>query len=178
MPPRVPPTVETPRLLLRGWSCSDLQAHAEMCADPVAMRYIGNGEVLDRAQSWREIAMHLGHWMLRGYGQWALERREDGVWLGQAGLWNPPGWPGLEVGWRLARQAWGEGYATEAGRAAIEWAWTTLDAEELISVIQPGNAASIRVAERLGMQRLRTSVLKGQDVVILGLHRPPSVTRS
>ena len=179
VPPRVPP-----RSKRRDSCCGDgvaaiCNVTRRLCADPVAMRYIGNGEVLDRAQSWREIAMHLGDWMLRGYGQWALERREDGVWLGQAGLWNPPGWPGLEVGLgRLARQAWGEGYATEAGRAAIEWAWTTLDAEELISVIQPGNAASIRVAERLGMQRLRTSVLKGQDVVILGLHRPPSVTRS
>ena len=85
----------------------------------------------------------------------ALERKEDGAWLGQAGFWNPPGWPGLEVGWKLVRDAWGRGYATEAGQAAIEWAWGNLDAAELISVIQPGNAASIRVAEQLGMQRLR-----------------------
>jgi len=116
--------------------------------------------------------MHVGHWMLRGYGQWALERKEDGVWLGQAGFWNPPGWPGLEVGWRLARHAWGEGHATEAGQAAIEWAWRNLDAPELISVIQPGNAASIRVAERLGMQQLRETTLKGQNVVIFGIDRP------
>jgi RimJ/RimL family protein N-acetyltransferase len=172
MLPRTPPTVKTSRLLLRGWSRRDLKAHAEMSADPVAMRYIGDGKVLDQGQSWREIAMHVGHWVLRGYGQWALERREDGVWLGQAGLWNPPGWPGLEVGWKLARHAWGEGYATEAGQAAIEWAWCNLDAPELISVIQPDNAASIRVAERLGMQRLLETTLKEQDVVIFGINRP------
>jgi len=142
-----------------------------MCADPVAMRYIGNGNVLDPGQSWREVAMHLGHWMLRGYGQWALERKEDGAWVGQAGLWNPPGWPGLEVGWRLAREAWGEGYATEAGRAAIEWAWKTLDVNDLISVIQPGNVASILVAERLGLSRLREDQVKGQDVLIFGISR-------
>lgn len=172
MSPQTPPTIETPRLLLRAWSRRDLKAHAEMCADPLAMQYIGSGTTLDSAQSWREIAMHIGHWMLRGYGQWALERKEDGVWLGQAGLWNPPGWPGLEVGWRLTRQVWGEGYATEAGQAAIEWAWRTIDTKELISVIQPDNAASARVAEKLGMRRLRESTVKGQDVVIFGIARP------
>lgn len=172
MSPRVPPTLETPRLLLRGWSLSDLEPHAQMCADPMAMQHIGDGNVFDRDQSWREVAMHIGHWALRGYGQWALERREDGAWVGQAGLWNPPGWPGLEVGWRLARRTWGEGFATEAARAAIEWAWETLNTDELISVIQPGNAASIRVAERLGMRRLRRSTVKGQAVVIFGIQRP------
>lgn len=143
-----------------------------MSADPEVMRYIGDGGVLDQGQSWREIAMHIGHWVLRGYGQWAVERKEDGASIGRAGLWNPPGWPGLEVGWKLARHAWGRGYATEAGQAAIEWAWHTLDAEELISVIQPDNAASIRVAERLGMRPLRESTVKGQAVVIHGIARP------
>lgn len=143
-----------------------------MSADPEVMRYIGNGQVLDPAQSWGEIAMHIGHWALRGYGQWALERKEDGASIGRAGLWNPPGWPGLEVGWKLARHAWGQGYATEAGQAAIEWTWSSLDARELISVIQPGNTASIRVAERLEMRQLRESTLKGQAVVIFGIDRP------
>lgn len=143
-----------------------------MSADPEVMRYIGDGRVLDTGQSWREAATHIGHWALRGYGQWALERREDGASIGRAGLWNPPGWPGLEVGWKLARHAWGQGYATEAGGAAIEWAWGNLDAQRLISLIQPANAASIRVAERLGMKRLRESTLSGQDVVIFGIDRP------
>lgn len=115
--------------------------------------------------------MHIGHWLLRGYGQWALERREDGAPLGRAGLWNPPGWPGLEVGWKLARNAWGQGYATEAGAATIEWAWATLDAPRLISIIQPDNARSIRVAERLGMRRLEQTTLRGQEVVIFGIER-------
>jgi RimJ/RimL family protein N-acetyltransferase len=66
----------------------------------------------------------------------------------------------------------GEGYATEAGQAAIEWAWRNVDAPELISVIQPGNAASIGVAERLGTKRLRETTLKGQDVAIFGIDRP------
>ncbi len=142
-----------------------------MSGDPEVMRFISDGKVLDRGQSWREIAMHIGHWALRGYGQWALERREDGVPLGRAGLWNPPGWPGLEVGWKLARHAWGQGYATEAGRAAMEWTWATLDAQSLISIIQPGNERSIRVAERLGMRRLEETTLGGQAVMIFGIDR-------
>ena len=172
MNPRTPPALETSRLLLRGWRARDLKPHAEIYADPEVMRYIGDGRVLDRDQSWRQVAMHIGHWALRGYGQWALERKEDGASLGRAGLWNPPGWPGLEVGWMLARHAWGQGYATEAGQAAIDWAWRTLDAPRLISVIQPGNAASIRVAERLGLRRLRESTVKGQDALIFSIDRP------
>lgn len=169
---RTPPRLETQRLILRGWQRRDLEPHAEMSADPEVMRFIGDGRVLDRGQSWREVAMHIGHWALRGYGQWALERKEDGASLGRAGLWNPPGWPGLEVGWKLARDAWGQGYATEAGEAAIEWAWATLDSDRLISLIQPGNERSIRVAERLGMRREEATTVQGQTAVIFAIDRP------
>jgi RimJ/RimL family protein N-acetyltransferase len=167
-----PPRLETPRLLLREWLPRDLDPHAEMSSDPEVMRYIGDGSVLDRGQSWREVATHIGHWELRGYGQWAIERTEDGASIGRAGLWFPAGWPGIEVGWKLARDAWGNGYATEAGRAAIEWAWEALDLPELISLIQPRNVASIRVAERLGMHRQRESIVDGQDALVYAIERP------
>ncbi|MGC1852099.1 MAG: GNAT family N-acetyltransferase [Solirubrobacterales bacterium] len=169
---RTPPVLETPRLILRGWQPRDLEPHAEMSADPEVMRYIGDGRVLDGGQSWREVAMHIGHWALRGYGQWALERKGDGASLGRAGLWNPPGWPGLEVGWKLAREAWGQGYATEAGEAAIEWTWATLDADRLISLIQSGNERSIRVAERLGMRREGETTVQGQLASVFAVERP------
>jgi len=143
-----------------------------MVADPEVMRFIGDGQTLDRGQSWRQVATHIGHWALRGYGQWALERREDGQFLGRAGLWNPPGWPGLEVGWKLARDAWGQGYASEAGGAAIEWAWATLECNQLISLIQPENARSIRVAKRLGMRELRETSVHGQAAVVFAVNRP------
>lgn len=172
MGPRTPPTLETPRLLLRGWRRRDFSAHSEISADPEVMRYLGDGQVHDRGKVAGEIGVHIAHWALRGYGQWALERKEDGASIGRAGLWNPPRWPGLEVGWKLARDAWGKGYATEAGRAAIEWTWHALDVEELISIIHRDNAASIRVAERLGMRPLRERTFKGHDVVIYGISRP------
>jgi RimJ/RimL family protein N-acetyltransferase len=157
---------------MRGWRVRDRRAHAAMSADPEVMRYLGDGLPHSRWRSLREIPMNVAHWALRGYGQWALERREDGASIGRAGLWNPPGWPGLEVGWKLERAAWGHGYATEAGSAAIEWAWHNLDTPELISIIHPENLASMRVAERLGLRPLRESTLKGNDVVIFGIARP------
>ena len=82
----------TPRLLLRTPRLSDLDGWAEFSADAQAMRFLG-GPVA-REQVWRHIALLIGHWHLRGYGQWVLERREDGRFVGRAGLWRPEGWPG------------------------------------------------------------------------------------
>jgi len=175
------PRIETARLLLREWREDDLDAFAAMSADPDVMSYLGG--VLDRDESWRRIALHTGHWTLRGYGNWAVERKADGVLIGRVGLWNPEGWPGLEIGWKLARHAWGNGYASEAASAAMDWAWTELGAPRLISIIDPGNVASRRVAERLGMRRLREEtfsggVLDGLTVLIFGIEAasatPPS----
>ena len=73
--------------------------------------------------------------------------------MGRIGLWNPKGWPGLEVGWLLARSRWGEGLATEGGRRALAWAFDMLAADHVISLIRPENVASIRVAEKLGESR-------------------------
>jgi RimJ/RimL family protein N-acetyltransferase len=164
------PVLHTERLLLRGWRPPDFEAHAEMCADPEVQRFLGGP--LDRAESWRSMALSVGHWVLRGYGNWVLERRSDGRVVGRAGLWYPEGWFGIEVTWKLARDAWGHGYATEAARATLDWAWPTLDTDILISVIDPANTASMRVAERIGMRRLREDEAFGKTIVILGIDRP------
>src|SRR5215470_13677785 len=118
-------TLGTERLSLRMFRESDLDAYAGMCADPEVMRYPAR-KPMTRAEAWRNMAMVLGHWQLRGYGLWAVEDRESGLLAGRAGLWRPEGWPGLEVGWTLRREFWGRGYATEAGRAALDHAVTTL----------------------------------------------------
>jgi len=166
------PTLTTDRLTLRGWRDEDLDDYAEITADPEVMRFMDG--VIDRAQTWREMAVFAGHWALRGYGIWVVER--EGALIGRIGLWQPDGWPGLEVGWLLGREAWGRGYATEAARASIEFAWGELRADRLISLIDPENVASQRVAERLGMRPHGDHYsLRGHPLVIHELTRvaPP-----
>jgi RimJ/RimL family protein N-acetyltransferase len=159
-------TIGTERLKLRPFVEADLDAYAQMCADPETMRYIGVGATLSRSDAWRSMAMFLGHWQLRGYGMWAVEDKRTGTFLGRIGLHNPEGWPELEVGWLLDRAHWGRGLATEGGRAAMTFAFDRLNLERISSVIHPQNAASIRVAEKLGMRRERTTQINGVDVVI------------
>src|SRR4051812_28261601 len=143
-----PPRLVTERLLLREFRADDIGPDLEQVQDPEVQRFLGG--VRTPYEAFRTLATHAGHWTLRGFGQWAVQRIEDGRFVGRVGLWEPPGWPGPEVGWRLARDTWGQGYATEAARAAIGWAWTALDLDRLSSMIVPGNAASQRVAQRLG----------------------------
>src|SRR6266511_4421164 len=96
-------TLETDRLTLRMLREADIDAYAEMCADPEVMRYIGDGQPLIRPMAWRNLAMMVGHWSLRGYGLWAAQERSSGVLVGRIGFWNPEGWPGFELGWMLRR---------------------------------------------------------------------------
>jgi RimJ/RimL family protein N-acetyltransferase len=172
----VVPELETERLRLRALRADDLDAYARMYADPEVMRFLEQGAPLDRAAAFRSMALHLGHWQLRGYGQWALEDRGTGQFIGRAGLWQPEGWPGLEIGWILGRDAWGHGYATEAGQAAIDYAFDVLHAGEIISLIRPENTGSIRVAERLGETYQRDVELLGDVACVYG--KPRSASRA
>ncbi|MEM7725968.1 MAG: GNAT family N-acetyltransferase [Cyanobacteria bacterium P01_A01_bin.45] len=144
------PIIETERLILRSFREEDLNPYAQMSADEEVMRYIGNGKTLSRAESWRSIAVIIGHWYLRGYGLWAVEERESGEMIGRIGCWKPEGWIDFEVGWTLRRSFWGKGYATEGGFASIKYAFEELGKKKVISLIRPNNFASIRVAEKLG----------------------------
>lgn len=166
------PELETERLRLRALRIDDLDAYAGMYAEPDVMRFLEGGAPLDRAAAFRSMALHLGHWQLRGFGQWALEERVTGTFVGRAGLWQPDGWPGLEVGWILDRAAWGRGYATEAGGAAMDFAFDVLHADEVISLIRPGNESSIRLAERLGESYQRTVQLLGSESRLYSRQRP------
>ena len=169
--PLVPLTLETERLVLRQVREDDLDAYARMMADPEIRRFM-DGRAIGRDEAWREIAAWLGHWQLRGFGLWAVQTKAADTLIGRVGLYQPEGWPGLEVGWTLAREHWGHGYATEGARAAMACAFGLLDADHLISVIHPENSRSIRVAERIGESFERTSRVRGFDVLIYGANRP------
>jgi len=109
------PTLETARLRLREWRESDVDPYLELTSDPEAMRHLGGGETMDRDLTWRNIALILGHWALRGYGFWAVEEKATGAFAGRVGLWYPEGWPEMEVGWALLRKHWGKGLRRRSG---------------------------------------------------------------
>ena len=138
-------TTATERLVLRAFGESDLDVYARMCGDAEVMRYIGDGHTLSRDEAWRNMALIIGHWHLRGFGLWAVEERRSGTFVGRVGCWQPEGWPGLEVGWALDRAFWGKGYATEAALHAIDFAFNRLGQDRVISLIQPGNSNSVAV---------------------------------
>jgi RimJ/RimL family protein N-acetyltransferase len=145
------PTLVTDRLRLRPFRRSDIDNYAALKADPEVLRYLGGGsQPWDRGRSWRHMAFLLGHWRIGGVGTWVVEDRETSAFLGIIGFSEPDGWPGLELAWTLVRRVWGNGYATEGARAAMDYAFTVWKRDRVISLISPENQASIRVAERLG----------------------------
>jgi RimJ/RimL family protein N-acetyltransferase len=146
--PLIPAQVETERLALRRPLESDADDLLPVF-DAEVVRYL-DGHVPTRDDLWRSIATWLGHWELRGYGMYTWVEQATGAVVGRGGLWYPSGWPQLEVGWTLGRAHWGRGYATEAGRAALDLAWRHLDADWVCSVVHPDNTRSQAVAARLG----------------------------
>lgn len=146
--PPAGPTLETERLLLRPPKAEDFDGFAEMQGDADAARFIGGN--VTRAEAWRRFLWSPGAWWVQGFGMFGVVEKASGLWMGQIGPWKPEGWPGNEVGYAFHRRAWGKGYATEAGTAAIDWAFANLGWDDIIHCIDPANVASQRVAQRLG----------------------------
>jgi RimJ/RimL family protein N-acetyltransferase len=155
------PELTTERLLLRSFTDDDFEAYAAMMADPAVTRFLGPGRPLARADAWHQMAMFAGHWILRGYGLWAVEERATGRFIGRIGCLNPEGFPAFEIAYTLARPAWGNGYAREGAAAALRYARETLRRDEITSIIRPENAGSIHVAQSLG-------AVAGETVDFLG----------
>lgn len=152
------------------WRGDDFEEFARICADEEVMRYIG-GKAYSRLEAWRHMAYHVGHWHLLGFGHWAVEEKASGRFIGRMGFLHPEGWPGFEVGWTLARESWGRGYATEGARKMLEYAFTEMNRDHVISLIHPENKGSIRVAEKMGETvEGRTEVL-GIPVLIYDISR-------
>ena len=103
------PSLETERLRLRAFTAHDFEPYAAMMADEAVTRFLGDGRPLARVDAWRQMAMFAGHWLLRGFGVWAVEERATGAFIGRIGCFEPEGWPDFEIGYTLARPAWGRG---------------------------------------------------------------------
>jgi RimJ/RimL family protein N-acetyltransferase len=167
----------TDRLALRRWRVEDREPFAAINADPEVMRFIGTGTVLERGLSDELITRFQHEWETRGFGLWALSARDDPDerLLGFCGLtvpmFLPSVLPAVEVGWRLARGAWGRGYATEAAGAALAFGFEECAIEEILAIVDPENERSLRVCARLGMTPRpdRTHPATRKRVRVLGI---------
>ena len=149
--------LETPRLILRHVNPDkDFEAWADCMSDKETMRGLGGGAGMSRAQAWRHMATVIGHQSIRGYGFYSVIEKSSGEWIGRVGPWNPEGWPEPEIGWTIHRNHWRKGYAAEAGRACINYAFNVLGWERVVHTIAMDNVASIKTAEKLGSSLLYT----------------------
>ena len=182
------PVLKTDRLILRPWRRDDIRTYSRILQDPDVMRHWGSGM---RYRIKRAVAGLVGrfsdiearralvamdrHWRKHRFGLWALEDRESGALLGNAGLTVLDAWTGestnIEVGWMLARSAWGRGYAVEAGRASLEFAFDVLQLPRVVSVAFTSNWRSERVMQNLGLKRAGRMRWMGDDVVWYGMDR-------
>ena len=147
--------LRTERLLLRPWRDDDLPAWAAINADPVVMEYFP--ATLSREESDARAARNRAHMDEHGFGPWAVEVPGEAAFIGYVGMyrmnWPTPFQPDLELAWRLARGAWGRGYASEAARAVAAHAFGKLGFDEVVAVTATGNWRSRRVMETIGMVR-------------------------
>lgn len=153
--PEAPETRRTKRLILRPWREEDLAPFAAMNADPEVARYFVS--TLTREQSDALAGRAFEHFGRHGFGPWAVERAGTSDFIGFTGLSIPEFetafTPCVEIGWRIAREHWGRGYATEAAQAALDYGFEVLGLEEIVSFTVPANAASRRVMEKIGLVR-------------------------
>ncbi|MDB5698883.1 MAG: N-acetyltransferase [Alphaproteobacteria bacterium] len=165
------PVIETARLRLRGFTAADITAQAAMLGDPDITRHLG-GRTLGREEAWRRTLAGAGMWDLLGYGYWAVELRADGAMIGQTGFGDfkrdlDPSIDGIaEIGWVFAASAHGQGYASEAATAALEWGDRVLADQSFAAIIDPDNAPSIRLARKLGFGEGRPASYAGDPVLL------------
>jgi RimJ/RimL family protein N-acetyltransferase len=164
------PVLETGRLILRAPELRDFEAYAAFYAGPRS-GFVGGPQPRDRA--WRFFGHQVGHWVLRGYGTFILEPKAGGDAVGMVMAWQPEGFPEREVGWVIfSAAAEGQGYAHEAAARVRDHVFGTLGWDTAVSYIDPGNARSIALAERLGAVPDPEAVAPDDDPVVIYRHVP------
>jgi len=162
------PLIETERLRLRAVTMADLDELVRLQADPLVTRFMGSP-----SREWltRWLRSSDEEWEERGHGRLAIVEQEGASFLGRTGLKYWSQFEETEIGWALHAEARGQGYATEAARAVLDWAADRFDAPYFTAMIRPDNTASIAVAERLGMNPLRPDKLLGDPVTVYAITR-------
>lgn len=170
------PVLETERLVLRPHLLTDLKACVEMWADPDIARYtIGTPSTAQR--TWMRLLGYRGHWVVLGFGYWAVEERASGQYIGELGFADfkreiQPSIEGVpELGWALASHAHNKGYATEALRAVVAWGDQHFEPGRTVCLISPDNPASLRVARKLGYREILRTEKDGRTEIMLDRQR-------
>jgi [ribosomal protein S5]-alanine N-acetyltransferase len=170
------PVIETTRLLMRLPEAADAQALMEIHQDPEVLE---QGLVTLTAppggieSALRNVDRMLRHWQRYGYGQWSVVEKQTDLVIGCVGFFCCLDQPEIELGWIIRRSHWGNGFATEAARAAIDWTWRTTDIDHIISLIRATDARSTRVAEKSGQRFEREGVepISGENRSVFGIYR-------
>ena len=166
------PVLKTPRLTLRAHRREDFPEFAAMWGDPAVTRFIG-GKPQTPEEAWGRLLRYAGHWALLGFGYWVVLDKATGAFLGEAGFADyhrdltPPLGDTPEAGWVFAPAAHGQGYASEAVQAVHDWGRTHFQTAQSACIIQPENAASLRLAARVGYQETYRAEWRGQTAIVL-----------
>lgn len=166
------PTIETERLVLRAMRESDFAMMCEIFRDEETARFIGGVE--PEFQIWRKMASYIGHWQLRGFGFFCLERKDNQEPVGFCGPWEPHGWPAGEIGYSLKKSSHGQGFVTEAAIASLKYAYETLGWTTAISFVDSKNKPSEAVAQRLGAVHDGEGILFEKFPANIWRHLPPA----
>jgi len=165
------PTIDTERLTMRGYTPDDFDEYRAMWGDPTVTHLVG-GKPFSREECWTRFLRQVGHWHLAGFGYWATREKASGRFVGEVGFADlrrdiqPPVEGTPEIGWVLAPWSYGRGFATEAARAALAWIESHLAPARTVCLIDPGNAPSLRVAEKCGYQEFESTTYKGQPIIL------------
>lgn len=170
---------ETERLVVRHFGPDDLDAFAELCADPAVMRYVGDGTPLPRSEVERWIAVCQAKYADRGYGTSAVFEKATDRFIGYCGVVRAPGNDFDELIYVYHVDTWGRGYATEAARGMIDYVFSRTSLERIYATIHPENRASTKVAEKLGFRWERQALDENREpvnyyVIERGSRRPPN----
>lgn len=156
--------LETERLIFRDWTGADFNAFHKICSDPTVMQFVGDGNPWseEKTKLWIESSIETAQ--THGYCRWALVLKETAELLGFCGF--VPTSDGPEIGWRLAKQFWGQGLATEAATAALKFGFETLGFSRVIALVQSPNRASLRVCEKSGLKSESRFERNRRDVLV------------